>query len=414
MFVKFDKVFKKKNQAELTIPTSLLSHISKSLPDGLSYTALEDGFCYVTADSGEVKITGLYFKPTKEQCTVLGKDFSHADVMEYMYNSQQQLQLEFETPGKIKINDQEIPVGQFVQNPFKQVELVEGIFYAMPKPFPGPFELTIGSEKYQRKLTVRRVPNESVNTAKFESDPEAPFVLKYFANKKEQTLKFSVSLNLKKAVTIRDFVESAVIFNAFMDGAATLEGHPIPTKVEGNVKKRFDEASIIFWEKVMKIEGYLGVTFIPPLEDIDYETICIVEQLYQSFFFNKPTRESQRVNSITGTLVPETDLNLEEYVGKPMFFIFETTASVNLFGSEVKLYGIIGMCNAIVSDFIANDDKYTMTFGDISEDQRLFTAVIYFKDEQSMHYYRDNCKELAQEMQTAQSPGSYIKKENDR
>ena len=89
MFVKFDKVFKKKNQAELNIPDSLLAHISKSLPEGLSYTATEDGFCYVTAESGEVNISGLYFRPTDKQREALGETFSHADVMEYMYNSQQ-------------------------------------------------------------------------------------------------------------------------------------------------------------------------------------------------------------------------------------------------------------------------------------------------------------------------------------
>lgn len=414
MFVKFDKVFKKKNQAELNIPDSLLAHISKSLPEGLSYTATEDGFCYVTAESGEVNISGLYFRPTDKQREALGETFSHADVMEYMYNSQQQLRLELETPGKIKINGQEIPVGQFVQNPFKQVELVDGAFYAMPKQFPPPFELTIGSSKYQRKVMVSRVPNESVHTAKFESDPEAPFVLRYLANEKKQTLKFSVSLNLKKATTIRDFVESADIFNAFMDGLATMEGHPIPTKVEGNVEKKFDESSIVFWEKVMKIEEYLGVTFTPPSEDVDYETICTIEQLYQSFFFNKPTRELQRVNSISGTLVPESGIDPQEYVGKPMFFIFETEANVNLFGSELKLYGIVGMCSAIIADFKAEGEKYTMTFGDISEEQKFFTSVIYFKDEQSMHYCRDNCKNLAQEMQSAQTPGSYIKRVNEK
>lgn len=410
MFVDFDKVFKKKNQAELTIPSSLLAHISKSLPDGLSYMATEDGFCYVTADSGEMNISGLCFKPTEEQRAALGEHFSHADVMEYMYNSQQKLRLELETPGIIKINGKEIPVGQFVQNPFKQVELVDGAFYAMPKPFPDPFELTIGSEKYQRKVKVRRVPNESVHTAKYESDPDAPFVLHYLANSKKKTLKFSVSLNLKKSATIRDLVESAEIFNAFMDGEATLEGYPLKTKVEGNAEKRFNEASIIFWEKVMRIEEYLGATFIPPNEDVDYETICIIEQLYQSFFFNKPTRDLQRVNSVSATLVPESGINPQEYVGKPMFLIFETDAKVNIFGSELKLYSILGMCNAIIADFVLDGDKYTMYFGDISEEQKFFTSVIYFKDEQSMHDYKDNYKGLSQDMQTAQTPGSYIEK----
>lgn len=93
-----------------------------------------------------------------------------------------------------------------------------------------------------------------------------------------------------------------------------------------------------------------------------------------------------------------------------MFFIFETELKVNLFGSELKLYGIVGMCNAIIADFISDGDKYTMYFGDISDEQKFFTSVIYFKDEQSMHDYKDNYKELSQDMQTAQTPGSYIEK----
>lgn len=382
--------------------------MNKSLPEGLSYKASPDGNCYITADSGEFKISGLVFRPTEEQKAVLGDNFTIEDLTEYMYNSQQQFRLELETPGKLILNGQEITASQLVQNPFNQVEIVDGSFFSMPKPFPPPFKLTIGSEKYQRQVTVHRVANQSVHTAKFESDPDEPFVLRYLANKKAQTLQFSVSLNLKAARTIRDFVETVSIFNAFKDGAATLEGQPIPTKVEGEAEKKFDEKSIVFWEKVLQIEEYLNVSFIPPAEDINYETICIVEQLYQSFIFNKPTRDANRINSISGTWVADGAVKPEDCIGQHLFSSFDGTARIELFGVELNLYCIVGMCNAVISDYVITDDKYTMTFGDVSADKPFFTSVIYFKDEESMKNCRENVTTLAEDMHKAQKPGSYL------
>lgn len=408
MFVEFDKVFKKKTQNELRIPDSLLAHMSKSLPEGLSYNADPDGNCYIVADSGEIKISGLLFRPTEEQRRILGENFTIEDLTEYMYNSQQQLRLEPETPGKLILNGKQISADQFVQNPFRQLQIVDGSFFSMPKPFPPPFKLTIGAEKYQRQVTMHRVANQSVDTAKFESDPDEPFILKYFANKKAQTLQFTVSLNLKAAHTIRDFVESVSIFNAFMDGAATLEGQPIPTKVDGNEEKRFDEKSIVFWEKVLKIEEHLGVSFIPPAEDIDYETICIVEQLYQSFIFNRPTRDLNRINSISGTWVADGAVKPEDCIGQHLFFSFDGTSTIDLFGVKLNLYCIVGQCNAVVQDYVINDDKYTMTFGDLSKDKPLFSSIIYFKDEESMKSCREKSTTLVEDMQKAQKPSYYI------
>lgn len=408
MFVEFDKVFKKKTQKELSIPDSLLAHMNKSLPEGLSYRILEDGNCHVTGNSGEFKISGLVFKPTAEQQAVLGENFTHEDLVAYMYNSQQEMRLELETPGKLVVNGKEISVSQFVQNPYNQIEIVDGSFWTAPKPFPSPFNLEIGSEKYQRKLTVHRIPNQSVYTAKFQSDTSEPFILQYFANEKAQTLQFSVSLNLKAAHTIRDFVESVSIFNAFMDGTATLEGQPIPTKVDGDAEKRFDEKSIVFWEKVLSIEEYLNVSFVPPQEDVDYETMCIVEQLYQSFIFGKPTRDLQRVNSISGTWVPEGAINPEDCIGKHIFSSFDGSSTIELFGVKLDLYCIVGQCNAIVSDLVVDDGKYTMTFSDVSKDKPFFTSVIYFKDEDTMKKSRDNFASIAEEMHNALKPSSYF------
>jgi hypothetical protein len=160
-------------------------------------------------------------------------------------------------------------------------------------------------------------------------------------------------------------------------------------------------------------DNVVGVTFVPPTEDVDYETICTVEQLYQSFFNNRPTRDIQRINSISGTLVPNSGIDPEDCIGKPMFFIFETEAMLNLFGVEVKLNGIVGMCNAMVSDYESDGDKYTMTFGNVSDEQPFFTAVIYFKDETSMQNCRETCKSLTEDMQAALSPSSFIRKKNN-
>lgn len=407
MFVDFNSVFKK-NQQKLSVPESLLKYLSKSLPNGLRYEALPDGNCSIVAESGNTSYGDLLFKPTEEQKKILGEKYTDEDVLEYGYNAQQQLRFEPKDPNFLVINGQSVPIEDCFINPLTRVQLLGSSFYVMPKPFPDPFLISVESKKYKRILKIKRVANQSVYVYKFESDCNEPFVIEYFIDTRANTIQISTAMKLRNAHTVRDLVETTSIYNAFVDGTASIEGEPVQQKPSDGAVKRFDDKTIVFWEKVLKIEEVLGVSFIPPMEDIDFDTMCLVEQLYQSFAFQRPTIDSKRINSISGTWAEKTLTKPEDCIGKQLFMIFTGKRTEVLFGVELTLYFISGQCNAVVSDYKLKDKKYTIQFADWSVERHFFTAILYFENQDAMNSCVKNNTPLEERMHNAKQPSDYF------
>ncbi len=411
MFVDFDKTFKKKDNQDIKkIPDSLLQHLNKSLPEGLKYIPEKDGTCHITSDDGDIQISDLIFEPTKEQRKVLGEDFTFEDVLAYMYNAQQPIQMKNKKPGIVVLNGHDVAEDKFIQNPFKDMRLCNGSFYLEPKPFPNPFSWKVEGGECEKVLTVRRVPNQSVSVAKFESDPTEAFILRYLLDESENTMQLSISLNLKAAKSVSDLVDSVSIYNAFVDGTVKIAGAPILKPFSSTGMKRYDDDTLLFWQKVLKIEQLLNVSFKLPMEDINYHTICLVERIYQSLIYGQPTVERQRLNSISGVFTDETRVLFTEYIkrGKPAFFIFEIKDSIDLFGINLQLYGIRGICDAAVDDYKIENEKYTIYFKDVSPDKSMFASIIYFKDKNSMEDCRRNRKTLSSDLTNAKNPSEYL------
>lgn len=408
MFADFNKVFQKNTQKELSVPDSLLNYLSKSLPEGLSYHADHEGNCFVIPTDGQkMHISNLVPCFTAEQKKAIGEKYTSDDLLRYMYNSQESIEFKPQHSGKMTINGNNIEVSQFIQNPFHKDHVVDGSFFPQPPSFPEPFNVTIGAGNYNRILTIRQVVNQSIDTEKYESNPDEALILVYYLNTVQHTMRFSVSLNMKATKNVKDYVECMSIFNAFVDGRITFNEHPIPTRPEVSNQKKFDAMALIFWEKVLKIEEHLGVSFVPTQNEIDHETMCIVEQLYQSFFFQTPTKDLKRVDSVSGLLVANPKL-LDDCVGKSLFFTFECDTKIELLGLTIDLYCIAGQCNAVVSNVETDEKSYKMTFKDISDDKPFFTSVIYFKTKEQRQQYRKEGDSVVNAMLNAQRPSFYL------
>lgn len=411
MFVDFDKAFKKKeNQNIKKIPNSLLQHLNKSLPEGLKYIPEKDGTCHITSDSGDITISDLIFDPTKDQRKILGENFTFDDVLAYMYNAQQPIQIKNKKNGIVVLNGHDVSEDKFVQNPFKDMRLHNGSFYLQPRPFPKPFRLKVEAGKYEKVLTVCRVPNQSMSVAKFESDPTEPFILRFLLDEKKNTMQLSISLNLRAAKSVCELVESVSTYNAFIDGTVTIAGAPIIKPFSDTGMKRYDDDTLLFWKKVLQIEQLLNVSFKLPMEDINYHTICLVERIYQSLIWGRPTVDRQRVTSISGVFTDETHELFAEYIKRddPVFFLFEIKDSIDLFGINLELYGIRGICDAAVADYKIENEKYTIYFKDVSPDKSMFASILYFKDNKSMEACRKNRKTLSYDLNNAKDPSEYL------
>lgn len=388
MFVDFDKVFNDKPQPQVKIPDAFISYLSKQLPPGVKYATDNDGNCVITGDGREFTLGGYVFDLTPEDKKVLGKKFTEDDVMKLFYNRQKSIPLRLQKEGVVLVNGAELPVDKLFLNPHNPIRYESGTFFMTPAPFPKPFLLKVGSSEYERELLVTRVPNESVNVATFESEKDAPLWISYRVDEEKQHLSISMSFNLANAKTISDIVESTNIYNAYLDGQGYLCGIPLETKLCGKDTKRFQEASTEFWKKVLKIEEHLGVKFTPPDGDVNFDTVCLVEQLYQNLINVVPIRDTGKPETLDGEWEYIKEEEVKKSMGTRVFFEFDATMKTELFGVKITLYGLLGIVDAILVDFRKNKKKHKIVLGDASDDTPRYTASLYFRTEQEMSEYR--------------------------
>lgn len=386
MFVDFDKVFTGKPQTELPIPHALVEHLSEQLPQGLKYAVHEQCLQVVPADESTLRFSGFHFAPTAEQKKVLGDSYTEADLLAYMYNSQQRIPLELDKEGIIVVNGNELPMENLVRFPNNPINWIEGALFIFPEKFDPPFSLNVGSENYSRTLQIKRVPHNSIHIKAFESDKNSPLLFSYQVNTLEKKMSMNVSFNLEAAHSIRDYVESIAIYNAFLEGKGYLDGSPLSSKLVGKQVKKYSNLS--FWEKVLQIENVLGVNFIPSTDDISFDTICDVELLYQNLVNKTPIRDTNKIDTIDGKWTIERQQDIHDSIGKPLYFEFEASVTQTLFGVDLLLPCFLMVFNSKLTGVVQEGDTYKLQLEDASETQPRFTSMLCFKDQENMSSYR--------------------------
>lgn len=390
MFVDFDKVFNNKPQPQVKIPDAFLDYLNRQhLPNGIKYAMDADGNCIITTDNSSLTLGGFQFAIPPEDKKILGKKFSENDVLHLYYNRQKPIPLQLKKPGVIVLNGEEFPVEKVLLNPHNPINVQSGSFYMFPAPFPEPFHIKVGCAEYERDVLVSRVPHDSTNISAFESQKEAPLCISYTFNPDSNCLSMNMTFNFSYAKTIRDIVESTRIYNAYLDGKGYICGHPLTSKLAGDNARKFEEASAEFWEKVLKIEEHMGVSFIPPQEDVDYDAICLVEHLYQNLIQKVPIRETEKPDTLDGIWTTKSEEDIKSYIGSAVYFEFQASRVFDLFGAKFTLHGLVGIINAVLSGFTQKEEKQKIILADMSEEKTRYTASLFFKTEEELKEYRD-------------------------
>lgn len=387
MFVDFNRVFNNKPQTELKIPDALVDRLNANLPTGVRYVADEEGNCRIVSEEGSFTIGGLIYKPTEEHKKVLGKKFTHEDVLNYSYNAQKPIPLSLKKDGYITLNGEEFPIEKMSYKPYNPVAYISGSMFMYPHPFPGPFPLKVGCEKYTCELLFQRVPNESINIAAFESEKEKPLVVKYLLDETKSTISFTISFNLAYAKTIRDVVESTTIYNAYLEGKGLLCDKPLIADIDASKLKKYDPDSIAFWEKILRLEEVLNVQFTPPHDDIDFSVISMVETLYQNLIENNPVRVDKKIDSLDGEWKMASEEEVKDSIGKPVYFEFQATSSGSLFGIDFDFPCMIGVFNAKLANYTVKGEHYSLILENESEDKPMYTSVQRFLTEEMLADY---------------------------
>lgn len=410
MFVDFNKVFKDKPKSQMSIPQPLVDYMNNSLPEGVKYLADENGNYEITSETGSLSIGGFVLEPTEKQIKILGKNYTQQDVLDYIYNSKKAMPLKLKKEGYILLNGVEFPIEKMSFNPTLPVKYVEESFWIYPSKFAEASPIKMGSDKYERDILISRVPNESVNIMCFESSNDEPLKVQCFINKKEKSITMNLSLNLKNARTVLDLVQVTSIYNAFIDGKATFLGHSFGSRLKDGSVKKFDERSISFWERVLDIERILKVQFCPSQDTVAVEDIYLVEQLYQSLVNKIPTRDNQIINSLNGKWdFVNLGWDINDMLGKPMFFRFVCTSHIELFGIKKDLPTLVGVVNAVLEEYRINGIKQEVIFGDESQEKKRFNSIMFFESEDELSkFVEGNHQEIIDMFQNAKKPSEYV------
>ena len=271
------------------VPDLMLKMINGNLPNGLVYEPLEDGTCIVSSKSDNTVYADLLIADEDLSFIkqYLGDSFDAQDVIKFSYNAQKPIKFKTRRDGFIKINDNEIPISKYIVKPLNPLEMKDGYFYAAPPKFPEPFFVTMTGDDITKRLKVHRVPDYSVDLAVFESVDEDIITIRYSINQKTNEFHCSVNLHVERANTVEDLVEALDLYDSLIKGDGLFANEPLlHLNVSGAVKSRVHNQRV-FWNKVLSIKPLVPVDFKPLLDDIDYESIRIIEELYQGLVMQK-------------------------------------------------------------------------------------------------------------------------------
>lgn len=234
--------------------------------------------------------------------------------------------------------------------------------------------------------------------------------MEFIVCEEDYSVKMTLGFDLKKANTVKDIVETVFIYNAYCDGKGLLMGHPVGRTQDKADDKKFDEKSAQFWEKVLEIEEKLNLKFIPPKDDIEFETICLVEQLYQNLICKKPVKQREIITSIISDMNVKEGVNLDDLIGKQIFFQYNATTTFELFEKEFSLPAILGIFNSTFKSYeILDDNKTKIILGIKDKNQKPFTAILCFASDSDLNeYVKENPDCYENILSNAKFPQDYL------
>lgn len=390
MFVEFNKYFGPDKELPINIPSTLVDHLSKKTPAGTKYELQKDGALVLVGDNLEMILGGVKPNFTPEQKSILGDDYTQEELCDYLYNSQEKLSVSEVEPGFILVNNERYPIDQVVIYPAKPIEYTSGKLFIIPEPFPGPFNVSFGGFDYDKVIPVQRVANKSIHTQKYVSVENSPLSVSYSIDTKTQIFSFSISYNLNYAESIKDMVETIMIYAAFIQGKGKINGSKIsdlPRESE-NIKDVYKAG--MFWQKALKVEETLNVQFSVPHQIPDESELLMIEQLYQNLVMHNPVKVNGKyIESIDGSYSEADMAGLQESIGKPTYFEYLTYFDLNLFNVQRRLPCLLGVVNAVVSRYEKIDEEtLRVFFKNESQDKKAFSSVLCFISLDEIEKYR--------------------------
>lgn len=160
------------------------------------------------------------------------------EVMVYVYNTQQNIELVPDAEGYYRVNGQKIKGSDFVVYPLKGVQLKEERLFIIAPPFPPPHPIQVFGNGYSLTLMVQRQIVNSIHEVKFASvDDTAALSISYSFDASKENGTMQCNIQTRESSSAADVLASKEIFNAFIEGNGRLGDIPISPDVNYADKK---------------------------------------------------------------------------------------------------------------------------------------------------------------------------------
>lgn len=396
MFSNFKDAFVRKPQYTVEPPQAVIDAISKDLPDGFTYKYDHDGVCILDSKDGLNFNSGKVVLPKKALDLFSNEKSIDADKLKrYVYNSQTAIKLKPNEDGCFVINGDKIKAQDIFKAPLKDYDMKDIEITIVPPKFPDPIEVLIQGDGCELRLKMQRKAINSVDEIVFGTIEDNPLKFDYILNTKTEDLKLTISVEGIKYKTVSDAVAANHIFNAFALGRGYMDG----CKVEINTPNRglISKERIKFWDNLLELEKYLEISFEIDSE-IYIEEVNKTYELYRSFIEKKPFKRYEEFKSAKGRCSAIYISENFDIIGKEINFEFEEVEEIELFGVQLKYYGLktvfgvtVKSINMLDKDKISFDMELTTTPG-----KKSFISIMYFKDEEKLKEYRVNKERIAE------------------
>lgn len=414
MFVDFNKVFGKTPQTELKIPQALIDQLSSKLPDGLIYVVDNNNNNLTISHDGKndlkYTISGMILEPTDQQKKILCENYTFEDIMKLSYNSQKPVPVKFKNDKYVNINGIDISIERLSYNPLKPYELVNNSTFIYPSPFPPAFTIKIGNENTKIDLSIKRIPNDSLDTMAFKSDDSKCLSINYYLNPDKHYFSMTMNISLDKANTVQEIIEAIEIYNAFIEGKGFIFDSIIDARLNTKNASSYDDAALEFWKKVKELEDVLVVNFNPHGSELEFNDVCDIEEIYQNIINKAPIRHNTSINTITSKWEFQKDGIAEDILGKPIYFEFDGSSTVELFGQEIELPCIVGVFNAVLSRYENNETtkECTLFLENESDEKQMYTSTLRFLNREELLIYRAETKDRIIQFKDAKKRHEYL------
>jgi len=281
----------------------------------------------------------------------------------------------------------------------------------LPNKFASPFEISVGDGKIEKKLLVHRVPYESLEEIKYESENNACLKITYYLNTQAKNIRFSFTLNTKRANNVQDLIECITVFYAFRCGKGFIFGKKHSSEPFPDADK--DTFNLRFWKHVKELENIFNITFAIKNKKITNEISWKLEELYQMIIAKNIIRERKTLSKLFVNV--DFNDNLQAGLNNQIYLEYIEPQTEKILGKKLNFLLLKGIFNAKIDQIKEEINGKKVALVPFDEKQIYVSKLAFLKEEDLINYQNIDRNEYIPTFEKAKTLIEILEdEENDR